>query len=550
MKDDVKQLGLQALVKQGQVDKFLEYHLKNEEAGNKGQLIGSIARIADMVTQHSEGVMVEAVTERIVKSLSKLTEELAKSVQSDLQEVEQNLAQLTQEKNEEVRQGIARQIDKKLVEVERAINANSKELLRGFFDDLVPELRENARVTPQELRTMETNAVSVVKGELPRLIKSYFRDVMLTTDKISDFQDAVSALIPEPEKFDISKQEIRWEQIKNVPESVRRGGGGARALEWLIDVDLSTSPTNGQTLTYNAARQKWVPQTATGIGDLLAVNNLSDVSDPAAALANIGGIADVLDDTTPQLGGNLDLNGFTVGAASAADLTKLNALTATSTELNYVDGVTSAIQTQIDAKAPTASPSFTGTVTLPTGLTGVLRADSGVVSTDSDVTDLVTAASDTTAGKVELATATETSTGTDTGRAITPDGLAGSTIFGRKTVSVQVFDGTTAVTTGDGKAYITIPEALNGMNLVRAQATVVTAGTTNATTVMVHNKTDTQDMLSGAISIASGGTVGTVGTVNGSFDDVATNDVIRIDVDSVSTTAPQGLMVVLEFQLP
>ena len=43
-------------------------------------------------------------------------------------------------------------------------------------------------------------------------------------------------------------------------------------------------------------------------------------------------------------------------------------VTATATELNYVDGVTSAIQTQIDTKAPIASPTFTGTVTVP-GLT-------------------------------------------------------------------------------------------------------------------------------------------------------------------------------------
>jgi len=35
-------------------------------------------------------------------------------------------------------------------------------------------------------------------------------------------------------------------------------------------------------------------------------------------------------------------------------------LTATGTELNYVDGVTSAIQTQMDTKAPIASPTFTG----------------------------------------------------------------------------------------------------------------------------------------------------------------------------------------------
>jgi len=37
------------------------------------------------------------------------------------------------------------------------------------------------------------------------------------------------------------------------------------------------------------------------------------------------------------------------------------------TEIGYLDGVTSAIQTQLDAKAPLASPTFTGTVTLPSG---------------------------------------------------------------------------------------------------------------------------------------------------------------------------------------
>lgn len=159
------------------------------------------------------------------------------------------------------------------------------------------------------------------------------------------------------------------------------------------------------------------------------------------------------------------------------------------------------------------------------------------------------ASSDTVVGHVELAIASEVNTGTSTSLAVSPDGLAGS-YAGTKSLSVQCFDGGSDVTTGDGKAYITIPESLNGMNLVRAQATVVTAGTTNATTVMIHNKTDAQDMLSGAISIASAGTVGTVGTINATYDDVATNDILRIDVDSVSTTAPKGLMVVLEFRLP
>lgn len=162
---------------------------------------------------------------------------------------------------------------------------------------------------------------------------------------------------------------------------------------------------------------------------------------------------------------------------------------------------------------------------------------------DSELTDIVfiKALSDADASAVNA--------GSSTTGVVTPDALAGS-YAGTKSVSIEVVAGSTALSTGDGKAYITIPEALNGMNLVRATATVVTAGTTNATTIMVHNKTDAADMLSGAISIASGGTVATAGTVNGATDDVATNDILRIDIDSISTTPPQGLTVVLEFRLP
>ena len=51
----------------------------------------------------------------------------------------------------------------------------------------------------------------------------------------------------------------------------------------------------------------------------------------------------------------------------AVDTTAIQAkvTNVTDTEIGYLDGVTSAIQTQIDAKSPSASPTFTGTVTLP-----------------------------------------------------------------------------------------------------------------------------------------------------------------------------------------
>jgi hypothetical protein len=61
------------------------------------------------------------------------------------------------------------------------------------------------------------------------------------------------------------------------------------------------------------------------------------------------------------------LDGIT---SSTAELNLLDGVTATTTELNHVSGVTSAIQAQLDDKAPLASPDLTGVPTAPTASAG------------------------------------------------------------------------------------------------------------------------------------------------------------------------------------
>jgi len=51
-------------------------------------------------------------------------------------------------------------------------------------------------------------------------------------------------------------------------------------------------------------------------------------------------------------------------------LSDITDVTATATEVNYTDGVTSAIQPQLNSKAPLASPALTGTPTAPTAAAG------------------------------------------------------------------------------------------------------------------------------------------------------------------------------------
>ena len=124
----------------------------------------------------------------------------------------------------------------------------------------------------------------------------------------------------------------------------------------------------------------------------------------------------------------------------------------------------------------------------------------------------------------------------------------------RRSVIIQVYGGAVSLSTGDGKAYFTVPEQLNGMNLSAVHARVVTAGTTNTTDIEIYNVTDSTDMLSTTLTIDStetgSDTAATPAVIDTDKDDVATNDLLRIDIDQVSTTAPKGLVVRLEFDLP
>ena len=80
--------------------------------------------------------------------------------------------------------------------------------------------------------------------------------------------------------------------------------------------------------------------------------------------------------------------------------------TATIAELNYTDGVTSNIQTQLDAKATVASPTFTGTPAAPTAATGTNTTQIATTAfVQGEVTALVDSAPSTLNTLNELAAA-------------------------------------------------------------------------------------------------------------------------------------------------
>lgn len=141
--------------------------------------------------------------------------------------------------------------------------------------------------------------------------------------------------------------------------------------------------------------------------------------------------------------------------------------------------------------------------------------------------------------------------GDDTNLSLHLKGKGTGTVKQPRSLVVQVYDGLDSLTTGDGKFYFTIPPELDGMVISAVFARVVTAGTTNTTDFQLHNVTDGVDILSTKLTIDTGetssATAATPAVINASNDDVATNDLIRLDIDATSTTAPKGLIIRITF---
>ena len=151
-------------------------------------------------------------------------------------------------------------------------------------------------------------------------------------------------------------------------------------------------------------------------------NLAADPSSPVAGQVYYNTVANEMRIYNGTIFEAIGLNGVT---ADAAELNILDGATLTTTELNYVDGVTSAIQTQLDTKAPSANPTFTGTVTLDTGVNLVFEGAT------ANAFELTLTSGDPTADRtVTLPDLTTTLVGQDTTDTLTNKTLTSPVVSG------------------------------------------------------------------------------------------------------------------------
>jgi hypothetical protein len=136
---------------------------------------------------------------------------------------------------------------------------------------------------------------------------------------------------------------------------------------------------------------------------------------------------------------------------------------------------------------------------------------------------------------------------------------ARSATWDTKTVVLKVYNEASAIASGDGKMYFTVPASLNGMNLVSCGGHLYTASTSAAAVVgvMIRNVTSGVDMLSSGRILEWDATekdtataaASSVVKISTGADGVLTGEEIAVDIDAAGSGA-KGLEIRLSFRTP
>jgi hypothetical protein len=181
--------------------------------------------------------------------------------------------------------------------------------------------------------------------------------------------------------------EMGWESDTN-KFKIGDGTNHWADLDYFIDQSSTVNPSFGTSIIFEGATADSY-ETTLQVTDPTADRTITfpDATGTVALTSDISELSqDAIDSAlTAGTGITKTYNDGANTLTLAVDTTTIQARVAdvSDTEIGYLNGVTSAIQTQMDAKAPTNNASFTGTFSAPTGtITSTMIADSTIVDGD------------------------------------------------------------------------------------------------------------------------------------------------------------------------
>jgi hypothetical protein len=181
--------------------------------------------------------------------------------------------------------------------------------------------------------------------------------------------------------------EMGWESDTN-KFKIGDGTNHWANLDYFIDANSTVNPSFGTSIVFEGATADSY-ETTLQVTDPTADRTITfpDATGTVALTSDIAELSQDAIDTALTAGTGITktYNDAANTLTLAVDTTTIQARVAdvSDTEIGYLNGVTSAIQTQLDAKAPTANASFTGTFSAPSGtITSTMIADGTIVDGD------------------------------------------------------------------------------------------------------------------------------------------------------------------------
>lgn len=120
----------------------------------------------------------------------------------------------------------------------------------------------------------------------------------------------------------------------------------------------------------------------------------------------------------------------------------------------------------------------------------------------------------------------------------------------RRVVVLKVYNEASAIASGDGKMYFTVPAELSAMDLKGVGGHLYTAATSGTVQVQLHNVTSGVDMLTSKLEWDSTEkdtvTAASAAVINAAADGVAEGEEIRVDIDAAASGA-KGMELRLSF---
>lgn len=269
----------------------------------------------------------EELEETVIKS-SLLLEKKIKEIKEDVEKESKNVLSISSIKHRKLEEDIKIYHNKalsviqnevgKIEEDQKSYNSKLSSIRSEIFrtEDL-KKVTEKVKQDLAEFQKVDYDISEKIK-HMEEVFVKFNEQVTLKENIITEppSTDNVDPLTPLDQKFvTFDKLSEHYQLfINRIQRQLSTlGGGGAVRIQDMDDIDLSTAKVNNKFLKYDATTNKWVGGDASG-GD---------------------GTVNIIEDTTPQLGGNLDLNSKNITGTGNINITG----TVTATDINSASDI-------------------------------------------------------------------------------------------------------------------------------------------------------------------------------------------------------------------